>query len=153
MVSMYNTGIYIGSMSIYVYLTFSCHAPLWLSWLSRKNWFSFLDINMHELYSFGWIHIWPTFLSFFCIMRIRTPVILIPIGSYIEAIKSGKPMITHIIMWCDQAKWVGTRWYWFVGIEPIIGFNFFCILLFWASPKWLYLWNRMLNFVWVFSVI
>ena len=27
----------------------------------------------------------------------------------------------------------------------MIALNFLCILLFWASPKWLYLWNRMLN--------
>ena len=31
-------------------------------------------------------------------------------------------------------------------IEPIITFNFLCILLFFASLKWLYLWNRILNF-------
>ena len=35
---------------------------------------------------------------------------------------SGSPMLQHILwnkylllyMWCDQAKWAGTRWYWFL---------------------------------------
>ena len=58
--------------------------------------------------------------------------------------------VTH--MWCDQAKWVGTRYYWFWDIaNNSIQFSF--LLLFWASLKWLYLWNCMLSFYGVFSVI
>ena len=38
-------------------------------------------------------------------------------------------------------------------IEPITVFNFLCILLFLASLKGLYLWNQMLNFDRVFSVV
>ena len=43
-------------------------------------------------------------------------------------------------LWCDQAKWVGTH-------------SSFVLILFWVSLKWLYLWNRMLNFYRDFSVI
>ena len=38
-------------------------------------------------------------------------------------------------------------------IELIIAFNFLCILSFWASLKWLYLWNRLLNFYVIFNMI
>ena len=50
-----------------------------------------------------------------------------------EVIMRAKREKTHL--WCDQAKWVITRWYWFWDTANN-SIQFFCwILLFWASLK------------------
>ena len=64
-----------------------------------------------------------------------------------------KEYIIHVkeCMWCDQAKWVGTRKFCFFKIQPNKADSFFCFLFFVQSFNCLYLWNQLPNLCGVFT--